>query len=233
MTKETQTETIDWHSGFDGLLGIGFWKYRDKIHIDREYILSKRSLKIDFVLIKKTTDVYIDNAVGRIFRKYNIIEYKNPNDALNIDVVWKVIAYAALYKCHGNHVDEIQSKDLTATIFRHRKPVKLFAQLAKDGKEVEKIEPGCYMIKGLADIVLQIVVGSELQEDDFKALKIMTQGATVEEVEDFMHETSKNNEQGYRLNAKAVLRVGAMVNKEVFKIIGEVYGRCVKRTIKG
>ncbi len=76
VSKGTQNETIDWHSGFDGLLGIGFWKYRDQIQIDREHILSKRSLKIDFVLIKKNENVHIDNAVARHFRKYNIIEYK-------------------------------------------------------------------------------------------------------------------------------------------------------------
>ncbi len=139
---------------------------------------------------------------------------------MDIDVVWKVIGYAALYKCHGNHVDEIQAKDLTATIFRYTKPTKLFAQLSRGDKKIIETDPGCYLIKGLADIVLQIVVGSELQEDDFKALQVMKQNATVEEVKDFILEAAKNHEQGYRLNAEAVLRVGAMVNSEVFEKIG-------------
>ena len=83
-------------------------------------------------------------------------------------------------------------------------------------------------------MVLQIVVGSELQEKDFKALRVMKENASVEEIKDFIQETAKYNEQGYRLNAEAVLRVGAMVNREVLEEIGgeEAMSDLIKELLK-
>ena len=46
-----------------------------------------QALMVDFLVIKKNDDIVINNAVGLDFLKYNIIEYKNPNDELNIDVL--------------------------------------------------------------------------------------------------------------------------------------------------
>lgn len=83
-------KNIDWHSGFAGGLGLCFRKYREHITIEREHLLSKQPMRIDFLVVKKQPDIVIDNAIGRNFRTHNIIEYKNPYDAINIDVIWKL-----------------------------------------------------------------------------------------------------------------------------------------------
>ena len=80
--NHSETSQIDWHSGFAGGLALSFRKYRDDIEIEREHPLSNEPLRIDFMVIKKDRDFVIDNSVGRTFRKYNIIEYKNPADTL-------------------------------------------------------------------------------------------------------------------------------------------------------
>ena len=46
--------------------------------------------------------VPISNEIGTFFRGHNIIEYKSPEDSLNIDVFYKSMAYAGLYKSYGN-----------------------------------------------------------------------------------------------------------------------------------
>ena len=89
---------IDWHSGFSGGLHLVLRIYKDGLHIEREHYITNEPTRIDHLIIKKDPDLFVDNSIGRAFREHNIIEYKNPNDSLNIDVVWKTIGYAGLRK---------------------------------------------------------------------------------------------------------------------------------------
>ena len=86
-----QKDQIDWHSGFAGGLELVFRDYKDQLSIEREHSLSKQPLRIDFLLLKLNPGIIIDNAIGRLFKTHNIIEYKNPYDELNIDTLGKVI----------------------------------------------------------------------------------------------------------------------------------------------
>ncbi len=42
-------------------------------------------LEIDLLVIKKEASVRIENEIGILFRGHNIMEYKSPDDALDID----------------------------------------------------------------------------------------------------------------------------------------------------
>ena len=53
---------------------MSFRKYREALHIEREYPLTKEPPRMDFLVIKKEKDTVIDNAVGKIFRKHNVVE---------------------------------------------------------------------------------------------------------------------------------------------------------------
>ena len=48
----------------------------------------------------------IQKNIGRIFRQYNIVEYKSPDDYLSIDDFYKVYAYCCLYKSIGDNQNE-------------------------------------------------------------------------------------------------------------------------------
>lgn len=120
----------------------------------------------------------MDNAIAYIFEKHNIVELKNPNEPLNIDIVWKGISYAAQYKSRGyddtskNHgINIVSMKDITLTFLRISKPVALFDELSKSGYGLEQRFPGVYYVFGIADIKMQIVVGNELEGDDLCANK--------------------------------------------------------------
>ena len=55
--------------------------------------------------------VKIRKNIGRIFRQHNIIEYKSPEDHLNIDDFYKVYGYTCIYKTEVekvNHLNELQ-----------------------------------------------------------------------------------------------------------------------------
>ena len=220
MNEETNgldtNSRLDWHTGFEGGLRLSLRNYAYFINIEREHYLSSEPLRIDFLVVKKTPDAIIDNAIGRGFRGHNIIEYKNPDDELNIDVLWKVLGYATLYKSFGETVDEIRIADVTVSIFRAKKPVKLFKDLVNDGKSIVSEYPGVYAIKGLIELPVRIVVTDELKDRELMAFSVMSQNATEQEIRQFVQEASKLKEPGDRRNADAVLQISANLHGELY-----------------
>jgi hypothetical protein len=215
--KEDTKRRLDWHSGFEGGLMLSFRKYAKDIEIEREHPLSKEPLRVDFLVIKKRHDVVIDNAIGRKFKTYNLIEYKNPNDELDIDVLWKVIGYACLYKSMGPTVDAIKSDEITMSIFRSRKPVKLFKRLTNSGISVEKVNEGIYSVVGLVAIPIYIVVIRELTDDGLKAISIMSPDADEETVRRFLNEADGYTEPDDKRFTDAVLRISTTVNQTLYE----------------
>lgn len=60
----------------------------DKLSFQKEYMLGEESMRMDMLLIiKKNTKDKVEKNIGRIFRKYNIIEYKSPTDYLSIEML--------------------------------------------------------------------------------------------------------------------------------------------------
>ena len=109
-------DKIQWHPGFRAGIELEFQKFH--VDIEPEYQLTRGPLEIDILIIKKLTDEEIDNQVGNLFRRHNIIEYKGPGDDLNIDVFYKIQAYAALYKSAGESVNAIPAEEITVTYWR-------------------------------------------------------------------------------------------------------------------
>lgn len=98
---------IQWHPGFVAAMDLELREYRDGLVFEKEYNLNTKPLEIDLLVIKKNTDVQIDNETGRIFRGHNILEYKSPRDELDIDTFYKAAAYASLYKSYGKTLDAV------------------------------------------------------------------------------------------------------------------------------
>ena len=130
-------------------------------------------MQIDCTVVKVKRDCKIKNEIGKIFRKHNIFEYKSPKDELNIDTFYKAVAYACLYKVLPNHVDEIPAEEITITLIRDRKPVKLMHELEKSGYGYKKEAAGIYYVNG-AMFPVQIIVSSELDVDMHVQLKALT-----------------------------------------------------------
>ena len=80
----TNDDKIQWHPAFDAALQIELEDEAEYLEFEPEHLLSKKPMQID-VLVKNEKDVKIKKNIGRIFRQYNIIEYKSPDDKLNID----------------------------------------------------------------------------------------------------------------------------------------------------
>jgi len=142
----------------------------DGLTLREEQHLSKQSLRIDILIIKKKAGLKIDRCWARIFRSHNILEYKSPVDAPpSIHVFNKVLGYAGLYASQ----ERVSQTDMSASIVCFKKPLKLFETLEKDlDYRVLQKEPGIYyiMYKGVApekSLAVQVVVSSELPDSEF------------------------------------------------------------------
>ena len=78
-------DKIQFHPGFYGAVELEFRLEATELEFNIEYNLSKEPLRVDLLVIGKSDDIQLANEVGRIFRRYNVIEYKSPDDGLTID----------------------------------------------------------------------------------------------------------------------------------------------------
>lgn len=85
----------------------------DNLIFENEHQLGKKPMEIDVLIIKKEKEKKIHKNICRIFRKYNIVEYKSPTDYLSIDDFYKVYGYTCFYKSDTGTTDSVKIKELT------------------------------------------------------------------------------------------------------------------------
>ena len=159
-------------------------------------------------------------------KTYNIIEYKSPEDSLNIDDYYKTIGYAGLYKGMGEYVNKIPAREVTVSMFCTRKPVKMFNMLKEDGAVIEPKYPGVYYITGNTLFPVQIVVAKELNNTLHSSLRVLSDSADREDVETFLQNSVKTSEPWEREDIDAVLQASVSANKELYEEIRRDSGMC-------
>ena len=145
MVVVNKIERDHWHPAFVGAMGLELVNDKQFLVFDDEHPLSHEPLKMDMLIIKKDESAVINNEIGRIFRRYNIIEYKSPDDALTIDDYAKTVSYAYLYKGLGNYVNEVPFNELTVTMIRDRMPDALFQSVCELGGLRRRKIPWCFL----------------------------------------------------------------------------------------
>ena len=205
---------IAWHPGFYSATELDFLEYSDVLEYEREHSLSKEPLKIDFMVIKRLANVEIENDIGRIFRTYNIFEFKSPQDGLSIDDLYKTLGYACLYKAMSDKTDAIPADEITVSLLRDRKPEKLLSRF-----NPEMRYPGVYYITGL-QFPCQIIVSSELGPEH-AGLRILSEHAEAPDIEAFLEKAKGYTKQGDKENANSVLYVSINANRKLYGSIRE------------
>ena len=164
----------DWHrQGFEVILRIDMHPYGDKVQILTEQSLGEEPPRSDYVILAASETQKMAKAVYQFFRRFNIIEYKNPYDALNERVIRKIIGYANFYIGIASHADEIPADQVTISIFRAVKNRELFDKMTAAGELERTAEPGIYRVNGLTDLPFQIVITSELQGSDYAKFRVL------------------------------------------------------------
>ena len=212
---------IQWHPGFFGAAELEFRKNRKDLTFSTEVLLSKKSLQMDMLIVRKQEGTAVKNEIGALFKTYNIVEYKGPGDTLSLADFCKSIAYACLYKAQEDSSGAIPVNGITLTLIREAYPRKLLKELLRLGNRIERHFPGVYYVTGKILFDVQIVVISQPSSEGHIALRMLSQKAERTEIERFLKEASKYTEQSDKNNADAVLQVCASANPVLFEKIRE------------
>lgn len=212
-------DKIQFHPGFYGAAELEFRLETAEIEFNIEYNLNKEPLRVDLLVVGKQNDIQLENEAGRIFKRYNIIEYKSPDDGLTIDDFFKTIGYACLYKALGKTVNQIPEEQITVSLFRDTYPQELFRTLKESGRKIEEKYPGIYYVSGNVQFDVQIVVMNQLSPEKHSAFRVLSKCAKEEDVRRFLKESLTLVNQGDRANADAVFEVSIAANSALYEKI--------------
>ena len=220
MGRNLEKAGISWHPAFCGAMEMVLVSDKQLFEFLREYPLSKEPLRMDLLIIKKLSETKpVQNEIARRFKKYNIVEYKSPDDELSIDDFYKTIGYACLYKGLGDSVNQIPAKELTVSLFRDRYPRSLFQALEQEGFEIKEESEGIYSIQGVIPFDTQIIVTSRLKGDTHRSLRLLSRHIREEDVKAFAEEVMRMKDPGDRNNAEAVLQASIAANRDLYEEI--------------
>ena len=165
-------DNIQWHPAFCSAMELELRENKKDLIYEREHNLSKMPLKIDFLVIKKKSNVKIKNEIGDFFLGNNILEYKSPGDYVNAGTFYKALSYACLYKAEKEGIAENLDADITISIVREQKPAKLFRQLTEKFT-VTKKACGIYRISGTL-FPMQLVITNERDKESHVWITALT-----------------------------------------------------------
>lgn len=220
MADGMEKVSIAWHPAFCSATEFELRDSKESLVFEAEHSLSKEPLRIDLLVIKKRKEAVIENDVARIFRKYNVIEYKSPDDGLTIDDLYKTIGYACILKGTGKTVNEIDEGDVTVSLFREAYPQALMEHLRQKDVGIRVVAPGVYYVDG-NQFPVQIVVTGELDSKKHFAYKILSRTAQRADVEEFLRVADNLESPGDLQIVDSILQVSVTVNRELYQEIKE------------
>lgn len=212
--KEKKISDLQWHPAMYAGLQIEFAEDRDNLIFENEHQLSNMPMEIDVLIVKKNKDIPVKKNIGRIFRKYNIIEYKGPGDSMTIDDFYKAYGYTCFYKSDTGLANEIPAEELTVTMISTAYPEKLIKYLrTKRGFMLKQAGQGIYYVHG-DYFPIQIIVTSRLTEEENLWLKSLTNKMkSVESAKKVLNDYNKHRKEKLY---KAVMDIVMKANRETF-----------------
>ena len=216
MTKDTN---IQWHPAFCSAFKLELREDAEYLTYTNEYNINTKPIQADLLIIKKPTSISLKNNLGKIFRGHNIIEYKSPDDALNLDTFIKVIGYACLYKASEKHVNDIQLDDITLTFVRKRTPRGLFKWLTEQGYQIIKKYEGIFYVLHEHCFPIQIIVSNGLSKKEQKWITLLHDDLDKEDIRNAIEEIQNLQHKGDKDNADSLLQIAIKKNKEVFEVL--------------
>ena len=239
--KKKETDATYWHPAFFAGIQIELAEDADNLVFENEHQLGTKPMEIDVLIIKKETDRPVKKNIGRIFKKYNIIEYKSPDDSLSVDDFYKVYGYTCFYKADARYVNSIHADELTITFVAEKYPRKMIKHLTKIKKyQVTEAEKGIYYVNG--DLIpIQILVTKNLSGEENLWLKSLTNKLKATEtaeklVKNYMYHKDSSL---HRSVIETIMRANQKIFREVngmsdifMEIVQEKFDRKLKEEVE-
>ena len=128
-------------------------------------------------------------------------------------------------------MDEILDTDITISLIRERKPIKLLGQLVKK-YQVKQEGKGIYRVYGML-FPMQIIVTRELERSQHIWLKSLRFNMDITQAEELLESYDRLKED-FRIKAGVVVNLVSDINNEVFEEIvngGERMSEALKRMV--
>ncbi|SHK17790.1 3-isopropylmalate dehydrogenase [Hespellia stercorisuis] len=186
MSKSTK-EVIQWHPAFSASVQIEFEDEKEKLSFESEHLLGKKPMQIDELVIKVKEKETIHKNIGRIFRRYNIIEYKDPDDYLSVNDFYKVYGYTCFYQADTEKVRQIEPDELTITFICNHFPREMIKHL-QDFRRLSAVKQGAgiYYLKG-DSFPIQLIITKELDPKENRWLRSLRKDIhDKEEIEELL-----------------------------------------------
>ncbi|MDR1785917.1 MAG: hypothetical protein LBR23_05555 [Spirochaetaceae bacterium] len=206
---------ISWHPAYVGAVHCELLPYEKEITIEAEVPLTSEPLKIDGIIIKKSPGTVIDKNFARIFRRYNIMEFKSPEDYFSVGDFYKSYAYVCLY----SSLKGVAIGDMTLTLIAAHTPEKMLSHLSgARGFCVEEEYAGIYRIGG-DYIPMQLMVTDRLSGEDNVFLSGLKKGLDKESLSGIIENARERVKDPLAL---AYLGVVIQANKGLIKEIHDM-----------
>jgi hypothetical protein len=210
-TERAEGKTF-WHPAFLPALKLEFDKYHDKLQFISDHHLNTKPLEIDAIVIKKNAGIVIDNPIGRIFKEYNIFEYKSPTDTFSTDDLHKSIIYLYMYKI----LEGLDIRDMTLSIVLTKHPREVFKHIRDVWKqEITEKESGIHIVSN-SEFPIQIIENKKLSEEDNVYLRALNKDLDIESLERW---TAKINRWKRKADISVYTDVILKANTKRFKEI--------------
>ena len=102
----------------------------------------------------------------------------------------------------------------------------MFLTLQKYGHKIEEKYPGIYYVTEHLPFPAQIIVTHELEPGEHRSLRILSNHAKKEDVEEFLKKAEEMNMPRDRQNVEAVLQVSVKANDELYREIRRDANMC-------
>lgn len=230
MTEETNqtnaSHSIDdhrtqWHMAFTPAMKLELMEYSGILEYDQEHLINIKALQIDLLIIKKDRDIVIENEIGKIFRRHNIIEYKSPHDSEDVDTFFKTQAYAGLYKTGKDGISYNPEVDITVTMIRRGKPRVLFQWLESNKCIIQEAGRGVYHIENAGFFKTQVIVTRELDETAHLWLRSLTDNMNRLQAQQLIRRSKEMMSRPEAEYVEAVLQIAAKANRKIFEMLKE------------
>ena len=130
----------------------------------KEYSLTDGPLRADTLIIKKDPERRIQKNIGQIFRRFNVVEYKNPWESLTVRTYYQAVSYAAVFQSHTDRENAVLPEEITLTLVGNHYPRKLFRFLEDFyNARIEQSFSGIYYVEG-AVFPTQVIVQKESEK---------------------------------------------------------------------
>ena len=191
--NDNKDKREQWHIPFYASYEIDFRRYEDVLEIDPAHLLEQSS-EVDILSVKKVPGARIDNGIGEMYRNYNLIEYKSPNDSLGFESYLQIMGYAYLYM----RLERINSFDeVLVSLMGYNYPKKMIEELEHMGYTCDKTEEGVYLLSHVCLIPVQVVLINKLDAEKYPWISVIRKKISEEEAIRFLNQLSGVNEGRY------------------------------------